>query len=242
MSALRRLVAAERRNVLRLRRALALATLQLHRNERKLVRANHANKPPELTTGPDVYEGDGRVDWRRVKNHGCTFGICKATEGLTFIDHRLSYNWREIHNAGLIRGAYHFGHPGESAVAQARHFVATVRAAGGWKKGDLCPILDIEVTDGRPSNVISAWVRAFAAEVKRLTGHDTIVYTYTFFLSWPPMTSSLWLANYGHEPLLPTGFSHYSLWQYTSSGLCPGVPGRCDISRANPANQPPRVA
>ncbi len=42
---------------------------------------------------------------------------------------------------GLVRGAYHFGHPGTDAVAQAQFFVQHVRAAGGFTSGPTLPLM-----------------------------------------------------------------------------------------------------
>ena len=49
----------------------------------------------------------------------------------TYTDPTLRSNWAGMHAAGLARCAYHFGHPGTDAVAQANYFVAAVKAVGG---------------------------------------------------------------------------------------------------------------
>ncbi len=88
-------------------------------------------------------------------------------------------------NAGLIRGAYHFGHPSIDAVAQARYFVDAVNAAGGYNNPDTMQlVLDLESTDGLGPAAVWAWVQAFMGEIHSLTGKPGIIYTgYYFWVS-----------------------------------------------------------
>ena len=79
--------------------------------------------------------------------------------------------------AGLIRGAYHFGRPGSDAVTQANFFVDTVRPMSG----DLQLVLDLEQTDGKTPAQIWAWTQMFCARVKTRTGRPAIIYTGYFF-------------------------------------------------------------
>src|SRR5262249_39837308 len=62
--------------------------------------------------GIDASHWQGSINWTSVKNSGKTFAFYKATEGTTYTDPTFAANWAAIKNAGLIRGAYHFGHPG----------------------------------------------------------------------------------------------------------------------------------
>jgi peptidoglycan hydrolase-like protein with peptidoglycan-binding domain/GH25 family lysozyme M1 (1,4-beta-N-acetylmuramidase) len=72
------------------------------------------------------------------------FGGCKATESTSYLDLAFAANWKALAAAGIPRIAYHFFHPAVSAVAQARYFVAAVKAQG-LKAGDILAI-DCELT------------------------------------------------------------------------------------------------
>jgi GH25 family lysozyme M1 (1,4-beta-N-acetylmuramidase) len=102
--------------------------------------------------GIDVSNHQGTIDWKKVKSEGVAFAYIKATEGtgttyfhetrspslhpcyrtrltLTFdtdfIDAYFSRNYIGATNNSIIRGAYHFAHPGNSSgAAQATYFLA----------------------------------------------------------------------------------------------------------------------
>ena len=85
-----------------------------------------------------------------------------------------------------------------------------------------------------------AWISAFTAEARRLTGQPTIIYTTadwwhtctggsTAFVSDP-----LWVAAYGpSSPPMPPGWQDWTFWQYTSSGRVPGIVGNVDLDYFN---------
>src|SRR6059058_3562356 len=72
--------------------------------------------------GIDVSHYQGTVSWPGVRSAGMCFAFCKATEGTTYTDPTFATNWPQMKSAGLFRGAYHYGHPGTDAVAQANYF------------------------------------------------------------------------------------------------------------------------
>jgi lysozyme len=185
--------------------------------------------------GLDVSNWQGSIDWTKVKNSGKVFAFCKATEGTTYKDPWFATNWANMKKVGLIRGAYHFGHPGSDPIAQARFFVNTVKPT----TGDLQLVLDLEVTDGKTPAQVWAWTQAFIGEIKRLTGRPGIIYTGYYF--WKDnvgnpnnnLNCPLWIAIYGPNPLVPSAWSTWSFWQYTSSGSVPGVSGNVDLDYFN---------
>ena len=78
--------------------------------------------------GIDVSHYQGSINWTSVKNSGKTFAFCKATEGTTYTDPTFATNWAAMKNVGLIRGAYHFGHPGSDPISQANRFCNGLRS------------------------------------------------------------------------------------------------------------------
>ena len=70
---------------------------------------------------------------------------------------------------------------------------------------------------------MAAWISAFVATARSLTGQDPIIYTTADW--WGACTGGstafgadpMWVAAYGFSrPPLPAGWTTYSYWQYTS--------------------------
>jgi hypothetical protein len=194
-----------------------------------------------MDRGPDVSSYQGQVDWQAVKQSGCTFGICKATEGTTYTAPTFRKNWEQIDAVGLSRGCYHFARPDASgAKAQAEKFLATVAT---WKPADLL-VLDIEDGTGN----LSAWALDWLATVYAATGIVPWLYSYAPFIRAHLTASALaayplWLAAYQPQPpTCPAPWKTYGLWQHTDKAQIPGIKGGCDESVGTlPDPAPPAV-
>jgi len=187
-------------------------------------------------------------DFPRARREGYTFCFTKATEGTSYVDK----NWYNrgsdqgyavrIPEAGLIPGAYHFLRAGDGA-AQARHFLARVKDAGG-PTGWVCSC-DCEAD--------ASWdtLYGFYAEWAQLTGgHPLPLYTGAWWWNIPARGWDarklpgglpwLWLSRYvagsGYGSVLyekvPTswwtagfgGWGQVQILQFSSSGVVAGVP------------------
>jgi lysozyme len=195
-------------------------------------RAADASGGSYAVQGIDVASYQGNVNWTSVKNAGISFGFDKATEGTTYTNPYFAGNWANMKANGIIRGAYHYGHPGTDATAQANYFYNTVKPVSG----DLQMALDIETTDGQSASHVWSWIQTFIARIHTLTGRPGIIYTGFYF--WRDSVGNptnnlncpLWLAAYVSDPTpyVPPAWSTWSFWQYTSSGSVPGVSGNVD--------------
>ena len=189
--------------------------------------------------GIDVSNYQGTINWASVKKAGYTFAFAKATEGTTFTDRYFAANWQGMKKAGIIPGAYHFGHPGTDAVAQAKYFVNTVKAAYGGLSGGLQLALDLETTDGQTPAQVKAWVATFCNEIKTLTGKPGIIYTGFYFWRDDAGNSTsnydcpLWIASYTSSPTIPVAWTYYTFWQYSDSGSVSGISGNVDLDTFN---------
>jgi lysozyme len=199
-------------------------------------------------TGPDVSLNQPDVDWVQVKGAGHAFGIAKVTDGLGSPDPAFGKaRWKAMADAGLVRGAYHFGRPqkGRDPKAEVAEFLVTLKAAGGLAAGDLVPVLDIEAYGKagklNPAQTVD-WVRVWVTELRRRVGRQPIIYTGAFWrdaMGNPAdnLGCPLWLAAYVKEQELakfvPVAWKAqgHSLWQHTSKGNCPGIAKPCDLSR-----------
>jgi hypothetical protein len=119
--------------------------------------------------GIDAASYQGSINWTSVHNAGLTFGFEKATEGTSYVNPYFARNWANMKANGIIRGAYHFGHPSLSATTQADFFINTVKPVSG----DLQMALDIEVTDGRTPSQVWTWIQAFIARIQSRTGRGS---------------------------------------------------------------------
>ena len=188
--------------------------------------------------GLDVYHQNGTVDWPAIAASGWSFAIAKATEGETFVDDQFSGNWPAMKEAGLIRGAYHFFRPSTDPGRQAEHYLERV---GALEVDDLPPIVDVEVTDGRPANEILDSLRLWIDRIGAASARRPIIYTYPFFwgnqLANSPRFSeyALWIADYSarRQPRIPGGWRAWSIWQYSASGRTNGLEPPVDLNRSN---------
>lgn len=178
-------------------------------------------------SGVDVSHYDGVVDWAQVKAAGQTFGIAKASEGLTLADDRFAANWPAMKAAGLVRGAYHFFRPLDDGTAQADFFLSRVGAFG---VGDLPPILDWEINDTSISNGLQVQrVQDFVDQIRAATGRTTIIYTSARFLALvgnPTQFAGLplWDARWGVTcPNIPDAWPAWTFWQYSATGSVAGI-------------------
>lgn len=93
-------------------------------------------------------QGEDRSAYQPVISWtGLSFGFAKATEGTGWTDPAFAANWAVMRRQrNIIRGAYHFFHPGLPAEEQAAFFMATV-AKYGLAPGDMLAV-DAEISTG----------------------------------------------------------------------------------------------
>ncbi|WP_248963313.1 glycoside hydrolase family 25 protein [Sphaerisporangium perillae] len=168
------------------------------------------------TYGQDVSDYESDHDWSASP---AQFGIIKATEGLTFRDPSFAHHWRELGKKGIVRGAYHYGHPGNDPIAEADYFLSVVNQQPA-KPGDLL-VLDLETTDGESVADVNTWAKTWLAHVKSETGVTPLFYsgwnfadTYGHGLADYP----LWVAYYGRakgDVTPPADWKTWTIHQYT---------------------------
>ena len=171
-----------------------------------------------VTYGQDVSSYEPDHDWNASS---AKFGIVKATEGLDFRDRAFARHWRQLAKKGIVRGAYHFGHPRDNPIAEADFFLSVVNRQPA-KPGDLL-VLDLESTDGRSVSEVNAWAKAWLARVQTKTGVKPMVYsswnfanTYGAGLAQYP----LWVAFYGDDIVTPPAdWKSWAIHQYSDTPI-----------------------
>jgi GH25 family lysozyme M1 (1,4-beta-N-acetylmuramidase) len=195
------------------------------------------------------HAGGASIDWAQVAAAGYRFAFIKATEGSYYANPYFASDLAAAQAAGLLVAPYHFANPSYSSGRLQADFA--LNDAGLGDNGMTLPlILDIEYDPyssnwcyGLTAGQMVAWIGAFTSEVYRRTGHYPVIYTLADW--WAKCTRSstafagdpLWVASYDGKksPALPTGWSTWAYWQYTSVGQVPGIVGDTDISELNPA-------
>jgi lysozyme len=158
------------------------------------------------TPGIDVSGYNPGTQWGEVARGGIKFTFVKATEGSSYTNKLFASDWPKAKAAGVLRGAYHYFHPGVSPVDQAKYFLKTV---GPLASNDLPMMLDWEEADGVSAKQQVQNAKIWLQAVEKETGKIPIIYT----------SPSFWndLGN-------PQGFDRYSLFIAHYNTSCPEVP------------------
>lgn len=187
--------------------------------------------PNVPTEGIDISGFQPTVNWAQVVASGKVFAFIKASEGTTLVDSQFAQHWANAKSTGILRGAYHFFRPEVDPVAQAQHFLAQL--AGD--KGELPPVLDVEVVDNTPLPKIAAAVSTWVEYVNANYGRP-LIYTMPGFWDLLPAIPSInaaadvWVAHWGvSAPSVPTDWSNWTFWQYTNKASVAGIPGTSDM-------------
>ncbi|QSJ15642.1 hypothetical protein JYQ62_28065 [Nostoc sp. UHCC 0702] len=198
----------------------------------------------DFEPGIDVSNHDQLVNWPQVRSAGFSFAFAKATEGKTWRDDTFPRNWRQMEEAGVIRGAYHFFRPTTDPKDQARNFLDYVASVEPIQPGDLPPALDLEhfpdsvklqwesVSKSERVKRVRTWIDIVETEIKR----KPIIYTsfgfWTEFMSGVTEFSNypLWVAHYpanpklnNPKPLIPREWKTWAFWQYSDKTEVPGI-------------------
>ena len=195
-------------------------------------RASETSDPP---IGIDVSHHSGDIDWNEVHAEGYRFVYVKATEGVDAADPMFEQHWTSLKELEIPRGAYHFYVTEDDPAQQAEFFLARIAD----DPGDLVPVVDIELIGHGTSGSLAAKLRRFLDIVEQRTGVKPAIYTAPNF--WDQHLDDsfgdhpLWIAEYGvDEPRIPTGWSDYTLWQYSGGATVQGVANDADLSRLHP--------
>jgi lysozyme len=208
--------------------------------------------------GVDVSRFQGAIDWPTVAASGIRFAFVQASRGSGADctvkpqqcgpDPNFAANRLAAEGAGIRVGAYHRGFASGSTDADARAdslteadiFIAQVVQLNA---GELLPVLDVESPfTGMSSTTLRTWVRVFVKRVTKRLGRKPMIYTNAS--SWSATGNTpefakakypLWVAEYGvSKPSVPANnwARHgFSVWQYSSSGMVPGIHGNVDQDR-----------
>lgn len=142
--------------------------------------------PPFLIVDAASYAGEN-PPWGVLVAHPNVCGvIIKATQGTSYRPSWFARNWSQVREVAgsrygdtWFRGCYHYLTFDVDGAKQADYYLAAVEAAGGWGRGDIMPIVDVEL--GGPNGDATAreiidTTTAFARRVKQVLGRGVILY------------------------------------------------------------------
>lgn len=187
--------------------------------------------------GIDISVWQGEIDWQTARANGVNFAFLKATEGGDHLDPAFAHNWQAAAAAGVPRGAYHFFYHCRPATEQARWFTRNVPD----DPSALPPVLDMEWTPRsptcpgkRPAAEVRAEARSFLAALTRAYGKRPILYTTVDFYRenelWRLDGTDFWLRSVAEHPSDSFPGQHWLFWQYSGTGLVPGIAGKTDLN------------
>ncbi len=187
--------------------------------------------------GLDAARYQGKIDWPQARAAGISFAWLKATEGGDRVDPGFGANAGPARAAGVPVGAYHFYYFCRPAAEQAQWFIANVPR----HTGDLPPVLDIEWNHTSPScqlrppaATVRAEMRIFLAAIEAHFGTRPVVYTDPKFYEDNDLGQmagvEFWLRAVTAHPAERYPGEAWSFWQYTGTGVVPGVGGVVDLN------------
>lgn len=187
--------------------------------------------------GIDVSKWNGDVDWRQVRKSGVSFVFIKATEGKDRLDERFHEYWQGARAAGLPHAPYHFYYFCSSADEQADWFIRNVPR----ESVHLPPVLDVEWNPSsktcrfRPdAATVRSEMQRFMQRIEAHYGKRPIIYTSVDFhrenLDGAFQNHHFWVRAVAQHPSEIYPDRRWAFWQYTSTGVVPGIRGGTDIN------------
>ena len=183
--------------------------------------------------GIDVSEYNGDIDWPTVKVQTKTkdpirFVIIRSSAGV-YKDIRYDKNYKEAKENGFIVGSYHYYRPNENSSMQFENFKAALHLA----KGDILPVVDIEVTSSVQSmESLKNGLRNFISLCEKEYGVKPMIYTklsmWEDFLQNDFADCMLWVAAYSTQRREDPTVQSAEIHQFTR-GIrnIPGIPEEC---------------
>lgn len=196
---------------------------------------NHPQRHP--VHGIDVSKWNGDINWMKVRQSGVSFAFIKATEGKDVIDPRFAEYAQNANNAGIANAPYHFYYFCSTADQQADWFIQNVPRSAVT----LPPVLDVEWNHTsknckyKPSPLtVRSEMKRFMDRLEAYYGKRPIIYTSVDFhrdnLVGEFQDYHFWVRSVAAHPSKIYEARRWAFWQYTSTGVIPGIKGDTDIN------------
>jgi len=190
--------------------------------------------------GIDVSRHQGNINWGKLSKfrfagHKIEFVFIKATEGENWVDQQFEYNWKKAKAYNILRGAYHFYRPKVHSSKQMRNFIALVE----MEKGDLPPVLDVEIESSLPKSTYQKGVLNCLKIMEAHYGLKPIIYTNQqlyreYFRHKDFKDYRFWISRL--KPTAPR-INRWRFWQFTYQAVVAGTDEYVDVNIFNGSKQ-----
>lgn len=187
-----------------------------------------------ILKGIDISTFQGNnIDFNKVKKSGIDFVIIRAGYGreASQKDDCFEINYKNAKAAGLKVGAYWYSYA--VSVEDAKTEADTCSSIIKGKTFDLPVFMDLEEQSqfNKGKDFCSSIVIAFCDRMIK-NGYRTGLYNSTYYLERYFSDAvinnyTLWVAQYYKECQYE---GKYAIWQYSDSGVVPGISGRVDMN------------
>ena len=182
--------------------------------------------------GVDVSKHSGKIKWGNLKSANVGFAYIKATEGVDYVDPLYAQNYKAAKENGVTVGVYHFFRFAKSGRKQAKHFIKNAK----MQKGDLIPVIDVEVWGNtlstRSDSEVIIEIGRFLNELELAVGARPMIYTnkdaFNRFIKGHYENYPLWFCSLSEIPTADA--PRWSFWQYTHKGEIDGAPHPVDFN------------
>ena len=184
--------------------------------------------------GIDISSHQGYIDWAKVSSDkDISFVYIKATEGATYRSPHYAHNITQARRYGLLVGSYHYITSTSTIDEQFENFSKYALKS----VQDLIPMLDVEVRgDWSRSQLIDS-VSKFCELVKHHYGVQPMIYSTMGFYNknLAPQFNKylLYIGRYANEAPEINWEGEYAIWQYSETGIIPGIENYVDLCRFN---------
>jgi lysozyme len=187
--------------------------------------------------GIDVSKYQGGIDWQKARDSGVSFVFIKATEGGDMLDPRFEEYWHGARSAGLPYAPYHFYYFCTTPSDQADWFIRNVPKSAVV----MPPVIDMEWNPASPTchlrpdpAIVRRDLRIMSDRLEAYYGKKPIIYTTIDFheqnLAGHFKDHTFWLRSVADHPDNVFDGRDWTFWQYTGTGIVPGIEGQTDIN------------
>lgn len=185
--------------------------------------------------GIDVSSHQGEIDWDKVAdNDDIRFVYIKASEGKTYSSPHYTANIRHAQERGLLVGSYHYLSSRSAIEEQFRNFTRTLAQT----EQDLIPMIDVEERGAWTRVQLIDSLTRMCAMLERQYGVKPMIYSTMDFYNrnLAPQFNGyhLYIGRYGDTPPQINWKGTYTIWQFSESGIMPGINAYVDQARFHP--------
>lgn len=182
--------------------------------------------------GIDISSYQGYIDWNKVSSDkNIRFVYIKATEGATYRSPHYAYNVSQARRNGMLVGSYHYLTSSSTIDEQFSNFSTYALKS----VQDLVPMLDVEVRGDWSRGQLIDSVDKFCALVEHHYGVQPMIYSTMEFYNknlTPHFNEHhLYIGRYSNEWPEINWEGRYTIWQFSESGIIPGIDAYVDLCR-----------